>query len=186
MPAFARFGTARTLSIAIAIALCALCLQALGGCAGKSGDEWVVGQAIKYAGARTELDIADSSVIRELPDATVEVSLLNLEHTPGGTTKIELEPNVVSDTMASWDASEWAANRDDLFFNLSAHFKVVCKQAQYLGDIPEGYEVTCPNYMVVYDSRRSAGFIVTSTGVYLKTEDPKNPIGEPIVLTAQK
>ena len=50
-------------------------------------------------------------------------------------------------------------------------------------DLPEGYEVTCPDYMVVYNSQKSAGFIVSSTGVYLKTDDPENPIGEAVVVS---
>ena len=186
MSTVTRFGVTRVLFKLIAIVLCALCLQVFSGCAGGSGDEWAVNQAIKYAHARTQLDMARSSVIWELPDATVEVSLLNFKDTPSGTKEIELEPSVVSDTMASWGADEWAENRDDLFFNLGAHFVVVCKQAHEFGDIPEGYEVTCPEYMVVYDSKRSTGFIVDSTGVYLKTEDPENPIGEAVVLTAKK
>ena len=163
-------------------ALCALCLLPLCSCASKSGDEAVVDQAIKYAKARTLLDMATSSVIANTPDAHVEVTLMSLEESPDGVKVIEVEPSVVSDTMASWNADEWAQNRDDLFFNLSANFNLICKQAHEFGDIPESYSVTCPNYMVVYDSQGTTGFIVSSTGVYQKTDNPDNPIGEPIVL----
>ena len=186
MSNFARPGSMQVLSKLVLAVLCVLCLQALSGCSGKSGDEWVVDQAIKYANARAKLDIAGSSVIRELPDATVEVSLLDFEHASDEPAKIKLEPAVVSDTMASWEADEWAENRDDLFFNLSAHFSVICKQANELGDIPEEYEVTCPDYMVVYDSQGNAGFVVTSSGVFLKTGDPENPIGEAVALSDRK
>ena len=86
--------------------------------------------------------------------------------------------------MASWTEDEWAKNRDDLFFNLVAHFNVICKQANEYGYIPEGYTVTCPDYAVVYDSRKNTGFIVASTGVYQKTDDPENPIGEAVILAA--
>lgn len=185
MSTLTRSGVVRALSTLIAVVLCGFCLQAVCGCAGGSGDEWAVNHAIKYVRARTQLDMAGSSVIWKLPDATLEVSLLNFKDSPSGAKEIVLEPSVISDTMASWGADEWAENRDDLFFNFGAHFVVICKQAHDFGDIPEGYEVTCPEYMVVYDSKRSTGFIVDSTGVYLKTEDPENPIGEAVVLSAK-
>ena len=186
MSTSARPGSMQVLSKLVLAVLCILCLHSLCGCSGKTGDEGAVGQAIKYANARTVLDLADSSVVGELPDATVEISLLSFEDVPGGTKVITLEPAVVSDTMASWGADEWAKNRDDLFFNLAAHFNVICKQANEYGDVPEGYEVTCPDYMVVYDSQGNAGFVVTSTGVYLKTDDSEDPIGEAVVITAQE
>ena len=163
------------------IAISALSLQLLCGCAGKSGDEGVVDQAIKYANSRAVLDMASSSVVLKLPDAKVDVSRLSFEETPSGEKVIKLEPAVISDTMASWGTDEWAANRDDLYFNLGAHFSLICKQAHEFGDIPEGYTVTSPDYMVVYDSQKSKGFIVSSTGVYQKTENPENPLGEPVV-----
>lgn len=181
MSTFARPGSMQVLSKLIMAVLCALCLQPLFGCSDKSGDEGAVEQAVKYAHARAVLDLADSSVARALPDATVEVSLLGFEDAPGGAKVIELEPAVVSDTMASWTKDDWAENRDDLFFNLVAHFTIICKQANEYGDVPEGYTVTCPDYMVVYDSKKETGFIVTSTGVYQKTDDPENPIGEAVV-----
>ena len=189
MSTFVRPGSMRVLSklvLAVLCILCVLCLQPLCGCSGKPGDEGVVEQAVKYANARAVLDLADSSVVGDMPDAMVEISLLSFEDAPGGAKAIELMPAVVSDTMASWTQDEWAENRDDLFFNLVAHFTVICKQANEYGDVPEGYEVTCPDYMVVYDSQKNAGFVVTSTGVYLKTDDPENPIGEVVVITAQE
>ena len=167
-------------------ALCALCLQTLCSCAGESGgegEEGIVEHAIKYASTRTTFDLAESSVVNEVPDAEIEISLLSLEDLPDGTREIELEPAVVSDTMAAWSADEWAENRDDLFFNFVAQFNIICKQARNLDGIPEGYEVTSPDYMVVYDSQENAGFVVTSTGVYRKTQDPENPIGEVVVLS---
>jgi hypothetical protein len=168
----------------VLIILCALCLQALCSCASKSGDEGVVEQAIKYANSRVMLDMSASCVIGNTPDAKVEISLLSFEDAPDGTKEIKLEPAVISNTMTSWTEDEWAENRDDLFFNLVAHFNVICKQANALGDIPDGYVVACPDYMVVYDSQKSTGYIVASTGVYQKTEDPENPIGEAVVLTS--
>ena len=183
MTTFARPGLMQVLSRSVAAVLCVLCLQSLCGCSGKSGDEGAVDQAMKYVNARVALDMADSSVVRKLPDASVEISLSSFEDAPSGAKAIELEPSVVSDTMASWEAGEWAENRDDLFFNLAAHFSVICKQAHEFGDLPEGYEVTCPDYMVVYDSRKNVGYVVTSTGVFLKTDDPENPIGEAVVLS---
>ncbi|MBQ9003228.1 MAG: hypothetical protein IJ087_15370 [Eggerthellaceae bacterium] len=118
-----------------------------------------------------------------MPDAKVEISVMNLKDASDGAREIEVEPAVISDTIASWSADEWAVNRDDLYFNFAAHFTVICKQAHELGDLPENYSLTCPDYMVVYDSKRSSGFIVTSTGVYQKTNDPDNPKGDAIVLT---
>ncbi|MBQ9001310.1 MAG: hypothetical protein IJ087_05600 [Eggerthellaceae bacterium] len=100
----------QVLSKLVLAVLCALCLQPLHGCSDKSGDEGVAEQAVKYANARAVLDLADSSVVRELPDATVEVSLLGFEDAPGGAKAIELEPAVVSDTMASWTKDDWAEN----------------------------------------------------------------------------
>ncbi|MBQ9043587.1 MAG: tyrosine-protein phosphatase [Eggerthellaceae bacterium] len=185
MSTIAKPGIAQALCKLIAAALCALCLLLLCSCAGKSGDEGVTDQAIKYANSRVMLDLAESSVVSNLPDAQVEVSLVGFEEAPDGTKVIELEPCVVSDTMASWTEDEWAENRDDLFFNLAAHFNIICKQANDYGDVPDNYTVTCPDYMVVYDSKKSTGFIVTSTGVYQKTDDPENPIGKPIVTTDQ-
>ena len=114
-----------------------------------------------------------------------DFSVMNFDDTSPGKKEIELECAVVSDTMASWSADEWAENRDDLFFNLAAHFNVVCKQAHEFGDLPEGYVVTCPDYMVVYNSQKSRGFIVSATGVYRKTTDPENPLGEPITQVTQ-
>lgn len=168
------------------IVLCACCLQLLCSCASKSGDEGAIDQTLKYANARVMLDMASSCVVRNTPDAKVDVSVVSVEDAPEGKKEIRIEPAVISDTMASWGADEWAANRDDLFFNLAAHFNVVCKQAHEFGDVPENYVVTCPNYMVVYDSQKSTGFVVTSTGVYQKKDDPENPIGEPIVITSKK
>ena len=184
MPASARSGSVQILSKAIFIVLCALCLQLLCSCAVKSGDEGAVEQALKYANSRIMLDMAPSSVIRQLPDAKIELSV-GLEEAPDGAKEIRIEPAVISDTMASWGADEWAENRSDLFFNLAAHFNVICKQAHKFGDVPEDYTVTCPDYMVVYDSQKNAGFIVASDGVYEKTGDPENPIGEAIVLTGK-
>ena len=168
----------------LTIALCALCLQALCSCASKAGDDGIVDHAIKYAQSRAMLDMSNSCVARNTPDAQVEISLLSFGDTPDGLKEIKVEPAVISDTMASWTASEWAKNRDDLFFNLAAHFSVICKQAHDFGDMPEGYVVTCPEYMVVYDSKKSTGYIVSSTGVFLKTDNPENPIGEAVVLTS--
>ena len=182
MSTIAKPGITQVICKLIAAALCALCLLSLCSCAGKSGDEGVADQAVKYANSRVVLDLASSSVVSSLPDAKVEVSLVGFEEAPDGTREIKLEPCVVSDTMASWTEGEWAKNRDDLFFNLAAHFNVICKQANEYGDVPENYTVTCPDYMVVYDSQKSTGFIVTSTGVYQKTDDPENPIGEAVVL----
>ena len=179
----AKSGSSRVLSKLALTALCVLCLVALCSCAGKPGEEGVVEHAIRYAQARSLLDMSASCVVGRTPDAEVEISLLGLEEKPDGVKEIKVEPAVVSDTMASWSEDEWAANRDDLFFNLAAHFTVICKQAHTYGDLPEGYEVTCPDYMVVYDSQKSVGFIVSSTGVYLKTDDPENPIGEAVVVS---
>ena len=184
MSTIARPETVRILCRSITAALCALCLVLLCSCEGKSGDEAVIDQAVRYANSRVALDVAGSSVILKLPDAQVEVSLVGFEEAPDGTKEIKIEPCVVSDTMASWTEGEWAENRDDLFFNLVAHFNVICKQANELGDIPEGYTVTCPDYMVVYDSQKNTGFMVSSTGVYQKTGDPENPIGEAVILAA--
>ena len=172
----------RALSAVTLIALCVLCLQFLCGCAGTSGEEGAVEHAVKYANARTMLDMTPSCIVREMPDAKAEVVLVGLGETTGGTREIELESSVTSNTMASWSADEWAANRGDLFFNFAAHFSVICKQAQKYGGIPEDYEVTCPDYMVVYDSQKTKGFIVASTGVYEKTDDPENPVGEAVVI----
>ena len=174
----------KALSLMISIVLCALCLLPLCSCASKPGDEGAVDHAIKYANARTLLDMATSSVVGTTPDARFESSLMSLEDAPDGTKEIVLEPAVISDRMASWSEDEWAQNRDDLFFNCAAHFRVICKQAHEFGDMPESYTVTCPDYMVVYDSQKKTGFIVASTGVYQKTDDPENPIGEAIVLTS--
>ena len=184
MPTIARPHTLRVLFTLSTAALCALCLLLLCSCAGKPGDEGVVDQAVKYANSRVMLDMPESSVISKLPDAKTEVTLVSFEETPDGVKEIEIEPSVVSDTMASWAESKWAENHDDLFFNLVAHFNVICKQANDYGDIPEGYTVTCPDYLVVYDSKKSTGFIVTSTGVYQKTDDPENPIGDAVFLVA--
>ncbi|HAM15393.1 MAG TPA: hypothetical protein DCP91_05955 [Eggerthellaceae bacterium] len=184
MSTIARQSSTHVFAKTMLVVLCVLCLQFLCGCAGKSGDEGVIDQAIEYANTRTVLDMAKLSVVNKLPDVQVEVSLLEFKDLPSGEKEIKLEPAVVSDTMASWDAGEWAANRDDLFFNLSAHFNVICKQAHEFGDVPEDYLVTCPDYMVVYDSQRNSGFIVSATGVYRKTDDPENPIGETIVLAS--
>ena len=184
MPAIARSGVTRILSKLILIAICALCLQALCSCAVKPGDEGAIEQVIKYANSRVMLDLTSSSVIMQTPDAQIEFSVVGLEDTPEGR-EIKIDPAVVSDTMASWGADEWAENRSDLFFNLASHFSVVCRQAHELSNVPEDYVVTCPDYMVVYDSQRNTGFIVSSTGVYQKTDDPKNPVGDAIVVTAQ-
>ena len=184
MSTITKSSSMRVLAKLSAVALCVLCMQALCGCASKSGDEGVVDHAIKYANSRVMLDMSISCVVRHTPDAQVEISLMSLEDTPDGVKEIKLEPAVVSDTMASWTADEWAQNRDDLFFNLVAYFSVICKQAHEFGDVPQDYEVTCPEYMVVYDSKKGAGYVVTSTGVYHKTDDPANPIGEAVVLTS--
>ena len=183
MSNIARFNSKQVLSKLILMALCALCLLPLCSCASKSGDEGATNQAIKYASSRVLLDLSPASVIREVPDAKIEISLLGIEDTSSGLKEIKLEPAVVSDTMASWGTDEWAESRLDLFFNLAAHFNVVCKQANEYGDVPNDYIVTCPDYMVVYDSHKDTGYIVSSTGVYQKTDDPENPIGEAIVLT---
>lgn len=185
MSTITRSRSMQVLSKSVLIVLCILCLQFLCSCSDKSGDEGASNQAMKYATSRTMLDLSSACVIREVPDAKFEVSLLGIEDTPNGLKEIKLEPTVVSDTMASWGEDEWAENRVDLFFNFAAHFNIVCKQANEYGDVPEGYIVTFPGYMVVYDSKKSAGFIVTSDGVYKKTDDPDNPIGEPVVITAQ-
>lgn len=166
------------------IVLCVLCVLPLCSCETKSGDDGVVDHVLKYAKSRVMFDMALSCVVGQTPDANVEIALLGLEETPGGVKQITIEPVVVSDTMASWDADEWAKNRDDLFFNLAAHFSVICKQAHEYGDVPEDYVVTCPDYMVVYDSQRSKGFIVSSTGVYQKTSDFEQPFGEAIALAS--
>ncbi len=167
-----------------AIILCALCLLLLCSCASKTGDEGVVDHAIKYANSRVKLDMSVSCVVRNTPDAQVEISLLSFKETPEGSKEIKLVPVVFSDTMASWTEDEWFENRDDLFFNLVAHFSVICKQAHEFGDIPEGYEVTSPEYMIVRDSHKDTSYIVTSTGVYQQTDDPDNPIGETVVLAS--
>lgn len=186
MSTIARFGFMQVLPKLILAALCALCLQALCGCAADmSSEEGVVQHAIKYANSKAALDVASSSVLYELPDAKIEISLLGVEDGPDGVREIELEPGVVSDAMASWGADEWAENRDDLYFNLAARFKTACKQANEIADVPEDYEVTCPDYMVVYDSSKSRGFVVATTGVYQKTDDPENPVGEAVVVTNQ-
>ena len=185
MSTITRFRSVQVLSKLILVVLCALCLQSLCGCANKSGDEGAANQAIKYATSRTLLDLSPGCVVREVPDAKIEISLVGIEDTPSGVKEIKVEPTVVSDTMASWGPDEWAENRVDLFFNLAAHFNVVCKQANEYGDIPEDYIVTCPDYMVVYDSQKNNGFIVTSNGVYQKTNDPENPLGDPIVLATE-
>lgn len=182
MSTITRFDSMRILARLIVVVLCVLCLQALCGCASRAGDEGVVDHAIKYASSRVELDMSASCVVRSTPDAQVEVSLLSFETAPDGAKEIKLVPVVFSDTMASWTADEWAQNRDDLFFNLVAHFSVICKQAHEFGDIPEGYEVTSPEYMVVHHSHEGTSYIVTSTGVYQQTNDPDNPIGEAVVL----
>ena len=106
---------------------------------------------------------------------------LDEKNAPDGMREIVVEPEVISDEMASWKANDWADNRVDLYFNLAGHFNVICKQAYLYSDVPEDYAITCPDYMVVYDSQRSTGFIVASSGVYRMTDDPENPIGEPIV-----
>lgn len=164
---------------------CVLCLQALCSCTSKSGDEGVVDHAIKYANSRVMLDMSTSCVVRNTPDAQVDISLMSFEETPDGVKEIKLEPAVVSDTMASWTADEWAQNRDDLYFNLVAHFNVICMQANTYGGISDEYVVTCPDYMVVYDSQKNSGYIVSSSGVNKKTSDPQNPIGEAVVFVAQ-
>ena len=182
----ARSGPARVLFKLILIALCAFCLQSLCGCTtSKSGDEAATNQAIKYATSRTLLDLTPACVVREVPDAKIEIALLGFETKPDGEKEIKLEAVIVSDTMASWTADDWANNRVDLFFNFAAHFSVICKQAHEFGSIPENYAVTCPDYMVVYDSKKSAGFIVSSSGVYKKGADLEKPIGEPVVLATQ-
>ena len=185
MSTITRLKTTQALAKLTLIVISALSLQFFCSCAAPSGDEEVANHAIKYAYSRSMLDMASSSAITKLPDTKIEISLLSFEDTPNGEKAIELEPAVISDTMASWGTNEWAANRDDLYFNLGAHFSLICKQAREMGDIPEGYTVTCPDYMVVYDSQKSKGFIVSPTGVYQKTDDPENPVGNAIVLTAQ-
>ena len=181
MLAIAKSSPVRVLSTLILIFACALCLQPLCGCAGKSGDEGVIDHAIKYANARTALDMTAACVVGTIPDAQFETSLVSFEDAPSGVKEIKVEPVIVSDTMASWSEGEWAANRDDLYFNFAAHFTVICKQAHEFGDLPDDYTVTCPDYMVVCDSQRKNGFIVSSTGVYQRTDDPANSIGEAIV-----
>ena len=176
----------QTVSKLMLIALCVLCMQALGGCAGKSGEEGIVDQAVRYAKARTLLDLSTASVASTTPGVEVEISFMGVEDAPDGTRAIELEPAVVSDTMASWSADEWAQNRDDLFFHFAAHFKVVCNQAHDYSDLPQNYTLTCPDYMVVYDSAHKDGFIVSSTGVYYKTDDPEHPRGEAIIQVDNK
>lgn len=178
----AKFGLVRVLVEFTLIILCAFCMLTLFSCAGRQGEEGAVDLAVKYANARTELDMSTSSVVATTSDAKIVISPLGVVDAADGKREIILEPAVVSDTMASWTADEWAENRGDLYFNLSAHFKVVCQQAHKYSDLSESYAVTCPDYMVVYDSQRSRGFIVASTGVYQKTDDPENPIGEAIVL----
>ncbi|MDO4806307.1 MAG: hypothetical protein Q4A07_03575 [Coriobacteriales bacterium] len=188
MPTSKNKGLTRALSVlapVVLCVLCVLCLQLLCGCASKPGEEGIIDRTIKYASSRIVLDMAESSVAYTMPDAEVEISLLGVKEKPNGSKVLELEPSVVSDTMASWSADEWAKNRDDLFFNLATHFRLICKQAQKLADLPEEYSATCPDYMVVYDSKKSVGFVVTATGVYHKTEDPESPLGEAIVLTNQ-
>lgn len=164
------------------IALCAFLPQLLCSCTSNTGADGVVEHIVKYANARTMLDLTPSCVIRDVPDAKVEVVLRDSGQTASGKTEIELESTVASDTMASWSEDEWAANRGDLFFNFVAHFSVICKQAQKYGGVPEDYEVTCPDYMIVYDSQKGKGFIVSSTGVYQKTDNPEDPVGEAVVL----
>ena len=176
----------QVISKLVLTALCALCLQSFCGCAAESGDEGIIDHAARYTYARVYFDLAVSSVLYTLPDAELEIEVLGVKDTPSGVKEIELEPVIVSDTMASWGADEWAANQDDLFFNLPVHFTHICKQAHELGDLPEGYELTCPDYAVVYDSQKSVGFIIASDGIYQKTDDPENPIGEAIVLTRQE
>ena len=178
-------GSVQALAKFILAALCASCVLASCGCAGKQGEEGAVDLAVKYASVRTELDTSESSVALTTPDARIDITPIAVEDAPDGKREIVLDPAIISDTMASWTASEWAENRVDLYFHLSAHFDVVCKQAHEYSDLPEGYIVTCPDYMVVYDSQKSKGFIVDSTGVYEKTDDPDDPIGEPIVLAAE-
>lgn len=184
MPTTAKPSIIQVLSKLTSIVLCALCLQFLCSCASKSGDEGVVEHTLRYANARIMLDMAVSCVVGHTPDAKVDLTVVSFKETPSGEKEIRIEPAVISDTMASWGTDEWAANRDDLFFNIAAHLNVACKQAHEYGDVPENYVVTCPDYMVVYDSQKSTGFVVTSTGVYQKTDDSENPIGEPIVVTS--
>ncbi len=183
MSTIAKSNAKQVLAKLAVIALCALCLQTLCSCASKSGDEGVVDHVIKYATARAHFDMPVSCVVGNTPDAKIDISLMSLEETPSGVKEIKIEPAVTSDTMASWTEDEWAENRDDLYFNLAAHFRLICKQANELGDVPQDYNVTCPDYMVVYDSKKSKGFIVSSTGVYQKTNDSENPIGEAVILT---
>ena len=184
MSTIARSGFMRVLSKLILAALCALCLQAFCGCAPDlSSEEAVVEHAMKYAASKAVLDVPTSSVMYEVPGTSVDVSLLGVEDGADGMREIELAPTVVSDAMAAWEADDWAANRDDLYLNLAARFKVTCKQANMVGDIPDSYVVTCPDYVVVYDSGKNAGFVVTSTGVYEKTDDPENPLGEAVAVT---
>ena len=176
----------QVLSKLILVVLCVLCLLPLCSCAGESSDEEIVDHATRYAYARVFFDMAISSAVYTLPDAALEIEVLSFKDTPSGVKEIELVPVVTSDTMASWGADEWAANQDDLFFNLPVHFDLICKQAHELGDLPEDYELTCPDYGVVYDSQKSVGFIIAEDGIYQKTDDPENPIGEAIVLCNQE
>lgn len=185
MPTISKPGSMWSISKLVLIGLCVLCLLPLCSCVSKTGDEGAIEQAIKYASNRLPFDMPASSAIATTPDAKVDITLLSFEDTPNGGKIIELEPAVISDTMASWSADDWAANQDDLFYVLVAHFKVICKQAHEFGGVPEEYTVTNPDYMVVYDSKKSEGFIVAATGVYKKTDDPENPIGETIVLVAE-
>lgn len=186
MSSITRSGSARLLSKLIAIVLCALCVQPLYGCATKTGDEAVVDAICKYAYSRTKLDVAATSVYRDTPDATTEIEYMGLEKTPDGLKEVKIVPTIVSDTMASWSADEWATHRDDLFFNFSVGFVVSCKQANEYGGIPEDYVVTCPEYLVVYNAQKTKGFIVNSTGVYHKTDDPENPIGQAVALAKDR
>jgi hypothetical protein len=175
----------RVLSKLAVLALCALCLQPLCGCADVSTEEGIVNHAIKYATTRALLDMSKGSVVRELPDAQVEVALLEVKDAPDGTKEIVVEPEVISDEMAAWKANDWADHRVDLFFNLAGHFNVICKQAHNYCDVPENYTLTCPDYVVVYNSQKDKGFIVTSNGVYQKTDDPDNPIGKAVLTLDQ-
>ncbi len=158
---------------------CALCLL-LCACSDLTSDQQVVDYARKYATVRTELDMSDACVVHSVPDAVVSVSSLGVTESEGVKT-IRLEPSVVSDTMASWSQEEWSKNWDDLYFNLSAHFQVVCKQAHEYSDLPAHYTLSSPDYMVVYDESHGRGFVVSSDGVYRKTDDPEEPMGEALV-----
>ena len=158
-----------------------LCLL-LCSCTDFSSDEQVVNYAIKYSSVRTELDMSDECVIESIPDARIQVSSLGITEKEG-TKDIKLEPSVVSNTIAGWSQDAWAENWDDLYFNFSAHFQVVCKQAHEYSDVPESYSLSCPDYMVVYDETRERGVIVDADGVYRKTENSDNPRGEAIVLS---